>query len=45
MGLNGDLRERGFALLCTTYPKSVLHVLIGNEVEGKLYNDQSGMYQ
>ena len=45
MGLNEDLREKGYALLCVAYPKSDLHVLIGQEVEDKLYNDQFGKYQ
>ena len=35
MGLNDDLRERGFALLCVR----------GEEVEDDLYNDQFGKYQ
>ena len=45
MGLNEDLREKGFALLCVAYPKSDLHILIGDEVEENLYNDQFGKYQ
>ena len=49
MGLNNDLREKGFALLCVAYPKSDLHVLIGDligdQVEDDLYNDQFGKYQ
>ena len=45
MGLNDDLRENGFALLCVAYPKSDLHVLIGEEVEDNLYNNQFGKYQ
>ena len=45
MGLNEDLREKGFALLCVAYPKSDLHILIGDEVEDNLYNDQFGKYQ
>ena len=45
MGLNDDLREKGFALLCVAYPKSDLHVVIGEQVEEDLYNDQFGKYQ
>ena len=45
MGLNDDLREKGFALLCVAYPKSDLCVVIGDEVEDNLYNDQFGKYQ
>ena len=45
MGLNDDLREKGFALLCVAYPKSDLHVVIGDQVENDLYNDQFGQYQ
>ena len=45
MGLNDDLREKGFALLCVAYPKSALHVVIGEQVEDDLYNDQFGKYQ
>ena len=45
MGLNDDLKEKGFALLCVAYPKSDLHVVIGEQVEESLYNDQFGKYQ
>ena len=45
MGLNEELRGKGFALLCVAYPKSDLHILIGDEVEDNLYNDQFGKYQ
>ena len=45
MVLNDDLREKGFALLCVTYPKSDLNIVIGKEVEDDLYNDQFGKYQ
>ena len=45
MGLNDDLREKGFALLCVAYPKSDLHVIIGEQVEDDLYNNQFGKYQ
>ena len=45
MGLNDDLRAKGFALLCVAYPESDLHVVIGDQVEDDLYNDQFGKYQ
>ncbi|ABV51330.1 Hypothetical protein P9215_17171 [Prochlorococcus marinus str. MIT 9215] len=45
MGLNYDLREKGFALLCVAYPKSDLNIVIGKVVEDDLYNDQFGKYQ
>ena len=45
MGLNNDLRKKGFALLCVAYPKSDLNIVIGKEVEDDLYNDQFGKYQ
>ena len=45
MGLNEDLREKGFSLLCVVYPKSNLNIVIGKEVEDDLYNDQFGKYQ
>ena len=45
MGLNEDLKEKGFALLCVAYPKSDLHIIVGDEVEDNLYNDQFGKYQ
>ena len=45
MGLNDDLMEKGYALLCVAYPKSDLHVVIGDQVEDDLYNDQFGKYQ
>ena len=45
MGLNDALKEKGFALLCVAYPKSDLHIIVGNDVEDKLYNDQFGQYQ
>jgi ferredoxin len=45
MGLNDDLRSNGFALLCVAYPKSDLHVVIGQQVEDDLYNNQFGKYQ
>ena len=45
MGLNDDLREKGFALLCVAHPKSDLNIVIGKEVEDDLYNDQFCKYQ
>ena len=45
MGLNEDLKEKGFALLCVAYPRSDLHIVIGDEVEDNLYNNQFGQYQ
>ena len=45
MGLNDDLMGKGFALLCVAYPKSDLHVVIGDQVEDDLYNDQFCKYQ
>ena len=45
MGLNDDLSEKGFAVLCVAYPKLDLNIVIGKEVEDDLYNDQFGKYQ
>ena len=45
MGLNEDLKEKGFALLCVAFPKSDLHIIVGDDVEDNLYNDQFGKYQ
>ena len=45
MGLNDDLKEKGYALLCVAYPKSDLHIVIGDEVEDNLYKNQFGQYQ
>ena len=45
MGLNDDLKEKVFALLCVAYPKSDLHIIIGDEVEDNLYDKQFGQYQ
>ena len=45
MGLNDDLKEKGFALLCVAYPKSDLCIAIGDQVEDDLYNNQFGKYQ
>ena len=45
MGLNDDLKEKGFALLCVSFPKSDLHIIIGDDVENDLYDNQFGKYQ
>ena len=45
MGLNDELREKGFALLCVSFPRSDLNIVIGDEVEDNLYNSQFGKYQ
>ena len=45
MGLNYDLKEKGFARLCVAYPKLDLNIVIGKEVEDDLYNDQFGKNQ
>ena len=45
MGLNDDLRSKGFALLCVAYPKSDLNIIIVKEVDDDLYKDQFGKYQ
>ena len=45
MTLNDDLREKGFAFLFVAYPKSDLHVFLGDKVEDDLYYDQFGKYQ
>ena len=45
MGLNDDLRGKGYALLCVTYPKSDLNIVIGKEVKDDLFNNQFGKYQ
>ena len=44
-GLNDDLKEKGYALLCVAYPKSDLHIIIGDEVEDNIYKNQFGQYQ
>ncbi len=45
MGLNDELKGKGFALLCVAYPKSDLNIVIGQQVEDDLYNNQFGKYQ
>ena len=45
MGLNDNLREKSFALLCVEYSKSDLSIVIGKEVEDDIYNIQFGKYQ
>ena len=45
IGLNDDLRGKGFVLLCMAYPKSDLQVVIGEQVEDDLYINQFGKYQ
>ena len=45
MGLNDFLQEKGYALLCVAYPKSDLHIIVGDQVEENLYNAQFGKYQ
>ena len=45
MGLNNDLRDKGFVLLCVAYPQSDLNIVTGKDVEDDLYNDQFGKYQ
>ena len=45
MGLNEELREKGYALLCVAYPRSDLNIIVGDEIEESLYNDQFGKYQ
>lgn len=42
MGLSPDLRERGYALLCVSYPRSDLHVETQDEDE--VYELQFGRY-
>lgn len=42
MGLSPDLREKGYALLCVSYPRSDLHVETQDEDE--VYDLQFGRY-
>jgi ferredoxin len=43
MGVNPQLREQGYALLCVAQPRSDLEVLAGQE--DALYEAQFGQYQ
>ena len=43
MGVNPELREKGYALLCVASPRSDLEVLAGQE--DALYEAQFGQYQ
>jgi ferredoxin len=43
MGVNPQLRQEGYALLCVSYPRSDLDVLAGQE--DALYEAQFGQYQ
>ena len=43
MGVNPELREKGYALLCVSFPRSDLDVLAGQE--DALYEAQFGQYQ
>jgi ferredoxin len=43
MGVNPELREKGYALLCVACPRSDLDVLAGQE--DALYEAQFGQYQ
>ena len=45
MALNDDLKEKDFALLCVTDPKSDLHHVMRDQFEDDLNNDQFGKYQ
>jgi len=44
IGLNDDLKEKGFALLCVAHPKLNVHIVNGDAVKDNLYN-QFGKYQ
>jgi ferredoxin len=43
MGVNPELRQQGYALLCVSFPRSDLDVLAGQE--DALYEAQFGQYQ
>ena len=43
MGVKEELRDRGYALLCVSFPRSDLDVLAGQE--DALYEIQFGQYQ
>ena len=43
MGVKGELRDQGYALLCVSYPLSDLTLLAGQE--DALYEAQFGQYQ
>jgi ferredoxin len=43
MGVKAELREKGYALLCVSFPRSDLDVLAGQE--DALYEAQFGQYQ
>jgi len=43
MGVKGELRDQGYALLCVSYPLSDLELLAGQE--DALYEAQFGQYQ
>ena len=43
MGVKEELREKGFALLCVSYPRSDVQFTAGQE--DALYEAQFGQYQ
>jgi ferredoxin len=43
MGVKSELREKGYALLCVSFPRSDLELLAGQE--DALYEAQFGQYQ
>ena len=45
VGLNDNLREKGFVLMRVAYPQSDLNIVFGKKVEDDLYNNQFGKYQ